>query len=312
MNVTPFLSTPLSSPSTVILEAAPDSVASSSQRNTPSPFERLRIILVEPSLPGNVGAVARAMKTMGFSRLVLVNPRYPDVTSHPEAIAFSSGAHDILERAECVSSMDLALEGCDIAAAVTARLREFSPPILLPREFAQRLKTHVMTAGAQKDHGGDVALVMGNERAGLPNALVEACNYLITIPANPDYSSLNLSQAVQVLAYECRVALITDANAGANAGSHAGTNAGFAVTEATTPTEPGMPGEIGFKGVAASVADINGMLQHLEQALIAIGFLDPASPKKLMSRLRRLFARTQLESEEVNIMRGIAKKMLDK
>jgi len=249
----------------------------------PTPYDRLRFILVETSHPGNVGAVARAMKTMGFSQLFLVNPRYPDVTTHPEAIAMASGAQDILDGAQRVDSVAQALEGCGVAAAVSARLREFSPPIVDPREFALRL---LMPIPADHDAQTDIALILGNERTGLPNALVEKCNYLINIPANPAYSSLNLAQAVQVLAYECRVA----------------------ITEENRLRPP----EIGFKGGSASVSDIDGMFAHVEQALIAIEFLDPESPKRLMSRLKRLFARTQLESEEVNIFRGIAKKIMDK
>jgi tRNA/rRNA methyltransferase len=239
-------------------------------------FNRLRFILVETSRPGNIGAAARAMKTMGFSDLVLVNPRFAQATSHEEAIAFASGAQDVLERVRIVASIDDALEDCNFAAAVSARLREFSPPIVAPRMLAMQLA---------HDPGMNGALVFGNERFGLPNDVVEKCNVLINIPANPDYSSLNLAQAVQVLAYECRIA---------------------AVGDAITNTD------IGFQGDAANIAQIDGMYTHLEQALIAIDFLDPDSPKKLMPRLKRLFSRAQLETEEVNILRGIAKKMLSR
>ena len=259
-----------------------------------STFDRLRFILVETSHPGNIGAVARAMKTMGFSQLYLVNPRFPDALKHPDAIAFASGAQDVLENARIVNSIEQALEGCDLAAAVSARLREFSPPILAPRSFAQR---------AAVPESGMVARVMGNERFGLPNQIVEQCNYLINIPANPDYSSLNLAQAVQIVAYECRIASL-DAAAGAVLPDVSGT------ISAAIPVA--ISGDVGFKGVTASVADVAGMFQHLEQGLINIGFIDPANPKKLMSRLKRLLSRTQLETEEVNIFRGIAKKMLDK
>lgn len=239
-------------------------------------FDRLRFVLVETSHPGNVGSVARAMKTMGFSSLYLVNPRNPDVVTHPDAIALASGAQDILEKAIIVSSIQEALQGCELAAAVSARLREFSPPILDPREFASKL---------DQPETGITALVLGNERTGLPNEIVEKCNYLVNIPANPSYSSLNLAQAVQVLAYECRYASL-----------------GKTVTSR----------DVGFKGDAANLAEIDAMFAHLEQGLMAIQFIDPASPKKLMSRLKRLFSRTQLEVEEVNILRGMAKKMLDK
>lgn len=238
-----------------------------------SVFGRLRVILVETSRAGNIGSVARAMKTMGFSDLVLVNPRFPDMTRHEEAVAFASGAVDILERARTVGSMAEALAGCRFAAAVSARLREFSPPVWTPREFAGHL-------AAQADL--PVALIFGNERFGLPNEVVEKCNVLVNIPANPDYASLNLAQAAQVLLYECRMV--------AGAG----------------PTQEG----IGFQGEAASVAAVEGMFEHLEEALVAIDFLDADNPRKLMPRLKRMLARTQLETEEVNILRGIARQML--
>jgi tRNA/rRNA methyltransferase len=237
-------------------------------------FKRLRFVLVETSRAGNVGSVARAMKTMGFSELVLVSPRCEQPLTDPEAVAFASGAIDVLENARIVGSIAEALEGCNFAAAVSARLREFSPPVWTPREFSAHVadKTDLRPA-----------LILGNERVGLPNEIVAGCNVLINIPANPAYSSLNLSQAAQVLAYECRLA-----------------------AEGENRTQAG----VGFQGEAASMAQIEGMYAHLEEALVAIGFLNADNPKKLMPRLKRLFARTQLETEEVNILRGIARQML--
>jgi tRNA/rRNA methyltransferase len=239
-----------------------------------SVFNRLRFVLVETSRAGNIGAVARAMKTMGFSDLVLVNPRFPDALADPEAIAFASGAQDVLAGARIVGDIGQALEGCNFAAAVSARLREFSPPVWSPRSFAGHVEGQAGLAAA---------LVFGNERFGLPNHIVEQCNVLINIPANPDYSSLNLAQAAQVLAYECRMATEPDVAA---------------------------PSVVGFHGETASLAQVDGMYAHLEQALVAIDFLDADNPKKLMPRLKRLFARTQLETEEVNILRGIARQIL--
>ncbi|QOY96007.1 RNA methyltransferase [Massilia sp. UMI-21] len=240
-------------------------------------FKRLRFVLVETSRAGNVGSVARAMKTMGFSELVLVAPRCADPLNDPEAVAFASGAGDVLANARIVGSIGEALAGCNFAAAVSARLREFSPPVWTPRAFA----AHV--AGQGELHP---ALVFGNERVGLPNEIVEGCNVLINIPSNPDYSSLNLSQAAQVLAYECRLAGLGEAGDAVEARA------------------------VGFQGDAASLAQIDGMYAHLEQALVAIGFLDADNPRKLMPRLKRLFARTGLETEEVNILRGIAREIL--
>ncbi|HEV2612778.1 MAG TPA: RNA methyltransferase [Noviherbaspirillum sp.] len=243
---------------------------------------RLRFVLVETSHPGNIGAAARAMKTMGFSRLVLVNPRFADVAEQEEAIAFASGALDVLRASKVVGSIEEALDGCNFAAALSARLREFSPPVLTPRTFAGQITS---------ESGLQAALVFGNERYGLPNGVVEKCNALINIPANPAYSSLNLAQAVQVLAYECRMAS-TKSDTGE-----------FPVASVSP---------IGFHGQAAELAQIDGMFAHLEEALIAIDFLDPENPKKLMPRLKRLFSRTQLETEEVNILRGIATQILRK
>jgi tRNA/rRNA methyltransferase len=237
-------------------------------------FKRLRIVLVETSRPGNIGAAARAMKNMGFSDLVLVNPRFSNAMEQDEAIAFASGAQDVMAAARIVGSIGEALTDCNFAAAVSARLREFSPPVVAPRSLARQLAA---------DSGCRAALVFGNERFGLPNEIVEKCNALINIPANPDYSSLNLAQAVQVLTYECRMAATDDA-------PH--------------------PTDVGFQGQAADVAQIEQMYAHLEQALIAIEFLDADNPKKLMPRLKRLLSRTQLEVEEVNILRGMAKQIL--
>jgi len=236
-------------------------------------FNRLRFVLVETSRAGNVGSVARAMKTMGFTDLVLVSPRCDDPLHDAEAVAFASGAIDVLEGARIVGSVQEALEGCNFAAAVSARLREFSPPVWSPRDFS----AHVTAKTDLRP-----ALIFGNERVGLPNDIVAGCNVLINIPANPSYSSLNLSQAAQVLAYECRLG-----------------------AEGENRTQAG----IGFQGEAATMAQIEGMYAHLEEALVAIGFLNADNPKKLMPRLKRLFARTQLETEEVNILRGIARQM---
>ncbi|HEY1608187.1 MAG TPA: RNA methyltransferase [Paraburkholderia sp.] len=245
-------------------------------------FTSTRFVLVEPSHPGNVGAAARALKTMGFSRLVLVAPRIAQVQSDPEAIAMASGADDVLASAHVVPTLADALAGVRWSLALTARTREYGPPPRAPREA-------VIDACRQVPHG-DIALVFGNERTGLSNEDVERCSALAHIPANPAYSSLNLAQAVQVLAYELRLAYL-DGGAGA------------------VPPETGGAGSVGATPLAAS-EDIERMFVHLENALIALEFLDPANPKKLMSRLRRLFARSGLEREEVSIVRGIAKHIL--
>lgn len=245
---------------------------------------RSRVVLVETSHPGNVGSAARALKTMGLGvspgSFVLVSPRDGDVRQHPEAIALASGADDVLAAARIVSDIDAALAGATLTVALSARPREFGPVRVTPRSA-------VATAAAQLRANPDacVAFVFGNERTGLPNDIVERCNLITHIPANPEYASLNLAQAVQLIAYEVRLALL----------------------EETTPVvEEG----VGFQGEPATADQVEGMFAHLEQALAEIGFLDPANPKRLMPRLRRLLGRAGLETEEVNILRGIAKHIL--
>jgi tRNA/rRNA methyltransferase len=238
-------------------------------------FTSTVFVLVEPSHPGNVGAAARALKTMGFSRLVLVAPRVAHVKTDPEAIAMASGADDVLASASIVPTLSEALMGIQWSVALTARVREYGPPQLAPRAAASEACRYAAS--------GDVAFVFGNERTGLANEHVERCSALAHIPANPAYSSLNLAQAVQVLAYEARIAYLG---------------------------ERGSPAGGGLTGQRAPNDEIERMFVHLENALVALDFLDPGNPKKLMSRLRRLFARAGLEREEVNIVRGIAKHIL--
>ena len=258
-------------------------------------FTSTRFVLVEPSHPGNVGAAARALKTMGFSRLVLVSLRVPNVQNDPEAIAMASGADDVLASVHIVPTLAEALAGVHWSIALTARLREYGPPQWTPRAAAA-------IAHEEAVHG-EIALVFGNERTGLSNEDVERCSALAHIPANPAYSSLNLAQAVQVLAYELRTAYlgtdvgVGDAAGGAPVPSHAGAG--------TAQREPA-----GARAQMAASDEIESMFMHLESALVALEFLDPANPKKLMSRLRQLFARSGLEREEVNIVRGIARHIL--
>ena len=251
-------------------------------------FDRVRFVLVETSRPGNVGAAARAMKTMGFHELVLVKPRYEHVLMHEEAVAFASGAQDVLQQARVVNSLDEAIADCNVVAGLSARLREFSPPLMQPREFAASISASMAASTAAltaEESTLQAALVFGNERFGLSNEQVERCNVLLHVPTNPDYSSLNLAQAVQIMAYECRMATVSSTQ---------------------------MPSGIGFQGELAKAEQIEGLFMHLEQALIDIDFLDPTHPKKLMSRLRRLFSRSALETEEVNILRGIAQHIQQK
>ncbi|WP_454720752.1 MULTISPECIES: RNA methyltransferase [Cupriavidus] len=279
--------------------AAGDAVATPHQtvdvtQDAPSAFAAVRFVLVETSHPGNVGAVARAIKTMGFGAapgsLVLVAPREPAVRAHPDAVAMASGADDVLAAAVIVDDIEHALAGTAYAVALTARQREFGPPRLLPRDAAAQAAGRIaarlaaVPAMAVAQAGAHVAFVFGNERFGLPNEAVARCAAVTHIPANPAYTSLNLAQAVQLIAYEMRLALLAPR---------------------ATPRA-----EIGYAGEPATAEQVEAMFGHLQTGLEAIGFLDPAAPKKLMPRLRRLLARSGLEREEVNILRGIAKHML--
>ncbi|MBL8472984.1 MAG: RNA methyltransferase [Rhodocyclaceae bacterium] len=232
--------------------------------NCPGALQRIRIVLAQAQHPGNIGAAARAMKTMGLSRLYLVNPReFP----HPQATAMASGADDVLAAARLCASLPEALSDTVLAAALTARPRELAVPMRWAREAAAEL---VAAAGS-----GEVALVFGNETSGLSNDELALCHLPVSIPANPAYSSLNLAAAVQVLCYELQLAA----------------------------QAPGAAPAIEFE--AAHHEDVERLLAHFESAMVGSGFLDPARPRRLMPRLRRLFARARLEREEVNILRGM-------
>lgn len=229
------------------------------------PLDNIRIVLCETSHPGNIGAAARAMKTMGLSRLHLVSPAsFPD----PQAFWRASRATDVLDAACVHATLDEALEGVAFAVACSARTREIAVPETDVRNAAARV---VEVARSQP-----AALVFGSERAGLTTGQVNKCRLLATIPANPQYSSLNLAAAVQVFAYELRMAAL------------------------------GAPDAAPARALAEH-QEVEGFYAHLEAALTEHGFLDPDYPKKLMPRLRRLFARAELEPEEVNILRGILK-----
>ncbi len=231
--------------------------------NATDSLKNIRIVLCATAHPGNIGAAARAMRTMGVADLALVNPqRYPD----PRALWLAAGATDVLEAAQICSSLAEALSGVTFAVACSARPRERAVPMVDAREAARQV---VAVAATQK-----VALVFGNETYGLSNDEVGHCALLASIPAAAEYSSLNLAAAVQVCCYELRMA------------------AGGALP-------PGPP-----RALAAG-ADVEAFYAALESDLINTGFLNTDYPKKLMPRLRRLFGRTRLEVEEVNILRGI-------
>ena len=236
--------------------------------DAPAPtLARLAVVLVATSHPGNVGASARAMLAMGLDRLVLVSPgRFPD----PEATARAAGANDVLERARIVGTLDAALDGVACSIGFTARPREFAGTVLSAREAAG-------FAVASLRAGRKAAFVFGNEMSGLSNDELARCTAVATIAANPAMSSLNLAAAVQVMAYELRLA-------------------------ALDPGAPPAP-----ENPPATAEEIRNFYAHLQAAVTQSGFLDPAHPKRLMPRLRRLFDRIHLERDEVSLLRGMLK-----
>ncbi len=230
-------------------------------------LSNIRVVLCRPSHPGNIGAAARAMKTMGLSQLYLVSPKkFP----HEDAEAMASGAVDVLASAQVCASLEKALAGCVLAIGSSTRQRDLQTALLTPAEAAGQA-----LAEAQS---GRVAMVFGNETFGLSKEELACCQALMTIPANPEYSSLNLGAAVQVMAYELRRTALNE-----------------------TFAQPELD--------AADLAEVERFYAHLETALIRIGFLNPASPKRLMPKLRRLFSRTRLQREEINILRGMLSAM---
>jgi tRNA (cytidine32/uridine32-2'-O)-methyltransferase len=227
----------------------------------------IRMVLVETSHPGNIGAAARAMKTMGLSQLALVAPKYQ---THPEAIALASNAPDVLEQARVYPSLQAAVADCTLVMATSARPRHHNWQVVSPRECATEL--------AGLPPGETAALVFGREKFGLTNDELGLCHRLVQIPANPDYSVLNLAAAVQLLAYELRLAM-----------------------QAPAPQvllEPGVDN-----------AAMEDFYRHLERVITRTGFLDPDNPRKLMRRLRCLFNRARPDANEYNILRGLLASM---
>ena len=227
------------------------------------PLKNIRVVLTRPSHPGNIGATARAMKTMGLDALYLVNPRH---FPHAEADARATGALDVLRQAQVCASLPDALRDCVLAVATSSRQRELRHEMIDARDVAQ------VVVHAAASH--PVALVFGNETSGLSNEEAGLCNLWAHVPTNPEYASLNLAAAVQIFAYELRMAAIKGE---------------VRVTPEFLP---------------ATNEQVEQLYRHFEQTMIATGFLDPANPKRLLPRLRRLLARARLESDEVNILRG--------
>jgi TrmH family RNA methyltransferase len=225
----------------------------------------IRIVLVGTTHPGNIGAVARAMKNMGLTELYLVNPKY---FPHEEATARASGASDVLDRAIVVDSLEKALADCVYVAGASARSRTINWPSMGPRDCALRMM--------QESEHGKVAAVFGPEKSGLSNDDLDLCHTLLTIPTDPGFSSLNLAMAVQVLTYELRVASMLDEGP---------------VFEVEAPPATG--------------EEMEHFYTHLEKVLLDIGFMDPENPRHLMRRMRRLYIRARPDKNEINILRGI-------
>ncbi len=238
-------------------------------------LENIRVVLVNTSHPGNIGGAARAMKNMGLTRLVLVDPEeFPS----GKAVARASGATDILDGAQVVATLEEALVGCSLVLGTSARDRRIPWPLLDPRESGA-------ACVEQAALGGEVALVFGREYAGLTNDELQRCQFHVHIPSDPEFSSLNLAAAVQVLTYEVRMAWL----------AAQGRPSKVEKLEVTAmhDTQP----------VTADEMEL--YYHHLEETLVQIGFLDPAKPRHLMARLRRLYGRIAVSKLEMNILRGI-------
>ena len=282
------------------------------------PAMKTRFILIQTSHAGNVGAVARAMKTMGFDDLVLVAPRWPNVLRREETIQRASGALDVLKNARIVDTLDEALDGISHLCATAMTPRDFGPPTSAPRpHFEMLLKNELLAQtgyaleaknteklplqpsedtatadDATKAAEAGIAFLFGSERFGMANEDVYRCHVALQIPTDPQFGSLNLGAAVQVIAYEWRQAL----------GGFAAPAEGKAVMAPVAGRDKAP--------VRADAAQVAAMLLHWQEALVAIGFLDPDAPKKLMPRLNQMFNRAQLLPEEIHILRGVAKSML--
>ena len=242
-------------------------------------FKLFRWVLVETSHPGNIGSAARALKTMGFKDLRLINPKVKGIASNPEAIALASGAADVLAESIESDSLAASVEGCSLVLGLTSRDREFGPPAIDWRAAISLIEDSVQ-------HAGKVALLFGPERTGLDNGHLALCTHRVWLDANPDYPSLNLAQALMVCAYTLREALTRHSDS---------RNTLVNREESANYADP---------------AAIAAMLEHWREGLEAIGYLDPNNPKKLMPRIQALFARSRLHKEEIDLLRGIAKQML--
>lgn len=280
---------------------------------------RVRFIMVSPTHPGNVGAAARAIKNMGFGELVLVRPRDPDILGNDEARALASGATDILDSARIAPDLDAALTGITLAFALTARSRDMGPPPLDIRQTAQLSRTHLHNHADTR-----IAIVLGTERTGLENDDISRCHRICHIPANPTYSSLNVSQALLLAAWELNYALQAPApshHAAPTADSPAVSHPAAATVDnrpahlhpalarITSPAPEATTSALPERDYAPA-EKVEAFINHWESALIGIDFLNPNHPKKLMPRMRYMFTRIHMTQEEVDMMRGVCTNIL--
>jgi len=287
-----------------------------------------RFILIEPSHAGNVGAVARALKVMGFADLVLVRPRWADVLQRPEALERASGATDVLAAARVLGSLDEALSGITHLCATAMTARDFGPPTLAPREHLSawvraladrwpvfneaddevaKVQPRAWAEAAPAPFTAGIAFLFGPERYGLSNADVYRCHASLRIPTAPGYGSLNLAAAVQLIAYEWRLALGGfDSVAQEPRAAPAPVPAPLLEANSASPASPPRH----TNEAPADAAAIAATLAHWQEALVALEYLDPAAPKKLLPRLNQLLNRAQPTQAEIHILRGVARAAL--
>jgi tRNA (cytidine32/uridine32-2'-O)-methyltransferase len=250
--------------------------------------DRIKIVLMRTTHPGNVGAVARAMKNMGLNNLSLVNPEFNKVLSEDEALRRSAGAEDILSGAKKFVSLDDAVSDCHVLIGASARSRKMPWPLMNPRDCANEVMKLIVDVKGT-DVKTKVAFLFGQEASGLSNEELHRCHYHVNIPAIAEFSSLNLAMAVQVICYELRMAFLYSDTKKNNK----------AISAIVSPKDEGWDEPL------ASVKDVEAFLNHLEETLIKTNFHNPNNPRQLMTRLRRLFQRAHLDQMEVNILRGI-------
>ncbi|MGE0311293.1 MAG: RNA methyltransferase [Lautropia sp.] len=255
-----------------------------------------RIVLVSPSHPGNIGSVARAMRTMGLVDLVVVAPHDPDFIDHRQALALASGAVELLRSARTAPSLEAAIADCQMVVAVSAEPREFGPEPAMPGAVVEHAQQALRARRAQR-----IAWVFGTERNGLSIDEVSLCTHLATIPAEPAHASLNLSQAVQIIAFVLRQSVLGEREALLGP-----VTAHLRHPPGAPPPPPG-PNRLDRGEALADHVSLERLFEHLERTMVAIGYLDPVHPRKMMARLRRMLLRSEPDNADVDLLRGICR-----